>query len=94
MGVRSQCPFFGAVFVCLKPRMQVHSLLVFCLRTAHMSSVALPRTCPSQIQHSLRNSVRSTVLLKKPLKEGGTVHELLEGSLPQRAHGLGFSAAV
>lgn len=88
MGVRSQCPFFGTVFVCLKPRMRIHSRLVFCLHTAHVSGVALPWTCPSQIQHSLRNSVRSTVLLKKPLKEQDTVHELLEWSLPQRAHGL------
>lgn len=65
-GVRCQCPFLGTVFVCLKTCLQIHGLLVFCLYATHVSSVALPLTRPSKIQHCIRNLLSSTILLKKP----------------------------
>lgn len=59
-GRKMSVSFFGIVFVCLKTCMQIHKFLVFCLYTTRMSSIALPLTGPSKIQHSIRNLVRST----------------------------------
>lgn len=78
--------FLAVVFVCLETWMQIHGFLIFCPYAAHVSSTALSLFCPPKIPLSLRISV--TVLLRKPLKEGSVMHELLEWSLPWRAHGV------